>query len=62
MEVGAGRYQPLYKKDKVNQQMADKNLIGGKYTVYLSNLQVFWQKSDFFRCFCRQNPTFCMFF
>ncbi len=20
MEVGAGRYQPLYKKDKVNQQ------------------------------------------
>jgi len=53
MEVGAGRYQPLYKKDKVNQQMADKNLIGGKYTVYLSNLQVFWQKSDFFRCFCR---------
>ena len=37
MEVGAGRYQPLYKKDKVNQQMADKNLIGS----YLSNLQVF---------------------
>ena len=29
------------KKDKVNQQMADKNLIGGKYTSYLSNLQVF---------------------
>ena len=50
------------KKDKVNQQMADKNLIGGKYTVNLSNLQVFWQKSDFFRCFCRQNQTFCMFF
>ena len=41
MEVGAGRYQPLYKKDKVNQQMADKNLIGGKYTANLSNLQVF---------------------
>ena len=46
MEVGAGRYQPLYKKDKVNQQMADKNLIGGKYTVYLNNLQVFWQKNS----------------
>ena len=49
MEVGAGRYQPLYKKDKVNQQMADKNLIGRKYTSYLFNLQVFLQKSDFFR-------------
>ena len=35
--------------------MADKNLIGGKYTSYLSNLQ-------FFRCFCRQKVTFCMFF
>ena len=41
MEVGAGRYQPLYKKDKVISKMADKNLIGGKYTVYLNNLQVF---------------------
>ena len=29
------------KKDKVNQQMADKDLIGGKYTANLSNLQVF---------------------
>jgi hypothetical protein len=29
----------------VNQQMADKNLIGGKYTVYLHLLQVFWQKT-----------------
>ena len=25
--------------------MADKNLIGGKYTVYLHLLQVFWQKT-----------------
>ena len=33
------------KKDKVNQQMADKNLIGGKYTVYLHILQVFWLKT-----------------
>jgi len=33
------------KKDKVNQQMADKNLIGGKYTAYLHLLQVFWQKN-----------------
>jgi hypothetical protein len=44
-EVGAGRYQPQTIIDKVNQQMADKNLIGGKYTVYLHLLQVFWQKS-----------------
>ena len=48
MEVGAGRYQPLYKKDKVNQQMADKNLIGGKYTAYLHLLQIFRQKNAFF--------------
>ena len=44
-EVGAGRYQPLNIIDKVNQQMADKNLIGGKYTAYLHLLQVFWQKN-----------------
>jgi len=25
--------------------MADKDLIGGKYTVYLHLLQVFWQKT-----------------
>lgn len=65
MEVGAGRYQPLYKKDKVNQQMADKNLIGGKYTVNLSILQVFLQKSDFFLHFyCFQfviSRIFCNF-
>jgi hypothetical protein len=29
----------------VNQQTADKNLIGGKYTVYLRSLQVFGQKN-----------------
>ena len=44
-EVGAGRYQPLNIIDKVNQQMADKNLIGGKYTVNLHILQIFWQKT-----------------
>jgi hypothetical protein len=32
----------------VNQQMADKNLIGGKYTVYLHSLQVFRQKNALF--------------
>jgi hypothetical protein len=31
--------------------MADKNLIGGKYTVYLHLLQIFGQKNAFLRSF-----------
>ena len=35
--------------------MADKNLIGGKYTVYLFLLQVFGQKNAIFLSFYKKN-------
>jgi hypothetical protein len=35
----------------VNQQTADKNLIGGKYTAYLLILQIFEQKNAFLLSF-----------
>jgi len=35
----------------VNQQTADKNLIGGKYTANLYILQIFEQKNAFLQSF-----------